>query len=321
MDSFTFIPQWVIQDLIILVMAVIFIFFIIRKEKHYIAVLLEFVCFIFLNAAVFENFATLMGWYGYGRSILMLFNVPLTVPILEYLVVYSSLRILENMNIKTWCKPFVVGVFGMLVDLSLDPLAVRQVFNTQEGTIGRWTWYFNSGSVNIYKIPVYNFSGWMLLCGYAAAMILLGRWWFKKSGYKKIVGYVYPVLAMLISLGILVTKYTSNFLLWLEPIMTKGSISEYIMMGFYFVFTAVLLLIFWRGRMLYNISFKEELPIFLIFFVSHASNILFALIGNYWEILWLQFLAAIIQSGLILFIYFRGKQFKTLNPSNKILLK
>jgi hypothetical protein len=317
MGLFTFIPQWVAQDLIILVMAVIFIFFIIRKEEHSIAVLLEFVCFVFLNAAVFENFATLMGWYSYGRSILMLFNVPLTVPILEYLVVYSTLRILENMNIKTWCKPFIVGVFGMLVDLSLDPLAVRQVFHTQEGTIGRWTWYYNSGSVNIYNIPVYNFSGWMLLCGFAAAMILLGRWWFKKSGYKKVVGYVYPVLAMLISLGILVTKYTSRFLLWLEPIMTKGSISEYIMMGFYLVFATVLLLVFWRGRMLRNMSFKEELPVFLIFFVSHASNILFALIGNFHEILWLQFLTASVQSGLILFIYFRGKQLRNLNSSKK----
>lgn len=128
-------------------------------------------------------------------------------------------------------------------------------------------------------------------------------------------------LAMLISLGILVTKYTSNFLLWLEPIMTKGSISEYIMMGFYLVFAAVLLLVVWRGRMLRNMSFKEELPVFLIFFVSHASNILFALIGNFREILWLQFLTASVQSILILFIYFRGRQFRNLNLSKKIPAK
>jgi hypothetical protein len=315
MGMFTFIPQWIIQDLIILIMAVIFIVFIVRKEEYPIPVLLEFVCFVFLNAAVFENFATLMGWYGYGRSILMLFNVPVTIPILEYLVVYSSLRILGKMNIKTWCKPFIVGAFGLLADLSLDPLAVRQVFNTQEGTIGRWTWYFNPASVNIYNIPVYNFSGWVLLCGFAAGMILFGRWWFKKSGYKKAVGYIYPVLAMLISLGVLVTKYSSNFLLWLGPFMAKGSISEYIMMGFYLVFAAALLLFFWRGRMLNGISFKEEYPIFLIFFVSHASNIIFALIGNFREIIWLQLLAAFIQSALILFIYFRGRKLGNLKPA------
>jgi hypothetical protein len=128
LGTFTFVPVWVIQDLIVLLLALVTILFIIRREKNPAAVFLELVCFVLLNAAVFENFATLRGWYGYGRSILMIFNVPLSVPVLEYLVVYASLRMLESMKIKTWCKPFIVGAFGMLADLSLDPLAVRQVF-------------------------------------------------------------------------------------------------------------------------------------------------------------------------------------------------
>jgi len=33
--------------------------------------------------------------------------------------------------------------------------------------------------VNIYNIPVYNFSGWMLILAYATIFILIGRWWFK----------------------------------------------------------------------------------------------------------------------------------------------
>jgi len=49
-------------------------------------------------------------------------------------------------------------------------------------------------------------------------------------------------------------------------------------------------------------GFKEELPIFLIFFLSHVSNILFALIGNFREIIWLHLLAASVQAALILFI-------------------
>jgi hypothetical protein len=198
MGPFTFVPVWAIQDVIILVLAVVTTVFILRKEEHPVPVILEFVCFVLLNAAVYENFATLMGWYGYGRSLLMIFNVPLSVPILEYLVVYSSLHLLGAMNVKTWCKPFIVGAMGMLADLSLDPLAVRQVFQTQEGTIGRWTWHSAAGAVNIYNIPVYNFSGWVLLCGYAAAFLLLGRWWYQKSGWKSAVGYVYPVLSMLL---------------------------------------------------------------------------------------------------------------------------
>ena len=318
MGIFTFVPVWVIQDIIVIILAVITVQFIIRKEEHPGPVILEFVCFVFLNAAVFENFATLMGWYGYGRSVLMLFNVPLSVPILEYLVVYSSLRILNSMQIRTWCKPIIVGVFGMLADLSLDPLAVRQIFETKERTIGRWTWVFEPGAVNIFSIPVYNFSGWVLLCGYAAAFILLGRWWYRKSDFKFAVGYLYPVLGMLAALGILVTPL-SNFLLWLQPFMQKGSVSEWIMMAFYLCMAAALLAVFWRGRMLRKLSFKDDLPIFLVFTVSHISNIIFALIGGFYEILWLQILAASVQLGLIFLIYMRGRGLRRRLRKNKAL--
>jgi len=318
MGIFTFVPVWVIQDIIVIILAVITVQFIIRKEEHPGPVILEFVCFVFLNAAVFENFATLMGWYGYGRSVLMLFNVPLSVPILEYLVVYSSLRILNSMQIRTWCKPIIVGVFGMLADLSLDPLAVRQIFETKERTIGRWTWVFEPGAVNIFSIPVYNFSGWVLLCGYAAAFILLGRWWYRKSDFKFAVGYLYPVLGMLAALGILVTPL-SNFLLWLQPFMQKGSVSEWIMMAFYLCMAAALLAVFWRGRMLRKLSFKDDLPIFLVFTVSHISNIIFALIGGFYEILWLQILAAVVQLGLIFLIYMRGRGLRRRLRKNKVL--
>lgn len=318
MGIFTFVPVWVIQDIIVIILAVITVQFIIRKEEHPGPVILEFVCFVFLNAAVFENFATLMGWYGYGRSVLMLFNVPLSVPILEYLVVYSSLRILNSMQIRTWCKPIIVGVFGMLADLSLDPLAVRQIFETKERTIGRWTWFFEPGAVNIFSIPVYNFSGWVLLCGYAAAFILLGRWWYRKSDFKFAVGYLYPVLGMLAALGILVTPL-SNFLLWLQPFMQKGSVSEWIMMVFYLCMAAALLAVFWRGRMLRKLSFKDDLPIFLVFTASHISNIIFALIGGFYEILWLQILAASVQLGLIFLIYMRGRGLRRRLRKNKAL--
>ena len=306
MGPFTFVPVWVIQDVIVLILGVLTTIFIVRHEEHSAPILLEFACFIFLNAAVYENFATLMGWYGYGRSILMIFNVPLTIPILEYLVVYSALRMLGTMDIRTWCKPFVVGALGMLADLSLDPLAVRQVFQTQEGTIGRWTWHYAAGAVNIFNIPVYNFSGWVLLCGYAAAALLLGRWWYWRSGWKNTVGYIYPVLSMLLALGILVTPL-SQFLLWLAPLMTKGSISEWIMMATHFAVAVMLLAVFWRGRMLRRLSFREDMPVFVVFIVSHVSNIIFALAGGFYGILWLQLLAATVEIGFILFVTVRGR--------------
>lgn len=309
MGMFTFVPVWVVQDVIVIILAVVTLIFIILKEAHPVKILLEFASFTLLYAAVFENFATLMGWYGYGRSVLMLFNVPLTVPILEYLVVYASLRMLSAMNIRIWFKPVVAGVFGMLADLSLDPLAVSQVFATKEGTIGRWTWFVGPGDIHIFHIPIYNFSGWMLLCGIASAFLLLGRWLYKKSDYRDWVGYLYPVLAMILSLGVLVSPL-SRFLLWLEPFMEKGSVAEVIMMAFYFVLGAVVLAVFWHGQMVRKLSFHDDLPVFLVFGTIHLSNVVFALIGGYYGILWLQLLAAAVQVGFILSVYYRGKWFR-----------
>jgi len=95
-------------------------------------------CFSVLNAAVFENFATLMGWYAYGRSLIMIGNVPITIPIIEYLVIYVTLRMLRHMSIPTWCKPFIVGFSEMLFDFTLDPVAVRMVYSTAEIPFRNW---------------------------------------------------------------------------------------------------------------------------------------------------------------------------------------
>jgi hypothetical protein len=307
MGEFTFIPIWVIQDALIFLMTAVTIIFIIKKEEHPAAFLTELFCFTILYAAVYENFATLMGWYGYGRSLIMIFNVPLSVPLVEYLVIYAVLRLLGSMDVPFWTKPFIVGVSGMLFDFSLDPLAVRQVFSTKEAFIGRWTWFISPGDVNIFGIPVYNFSGWMILCGYAAVFLLLGRWWFRRSGFKPAVGYMYPLLAMLAALATLVSPL-SQMLLWLAPVFSKGGAGEWIMLIAHFSLSALFLLFFfWRGRMKTGFSFRENIPVFLILIGFPLSNILFALIGGFYEICMLQLLVAAVESALVLFIYFRGR--------------
>jgi hypothetical protein len=83
------------------------------------------------------------------------------------------------------------------------------------------------------------------------------------------------------------------------------------MMATHLVVAAVLLAVFWRGRMLHRLTFKDNMPVFVVFIASHVSNIVFALIGGFYEILWLQVLAASVEISLILFIYARGKVFPT----------
>jgi hypothetical protein len=302
MGIFTFVPVWVVQDVIVLGLAVATALFIVKREEHPASVLLEMVCFVFLYAAVYENFATLMGWYGYGRSIVMVFNVPLSVPVVEYLVVWATLRIASRMEIPTWSKPFVAGLAGMLFDFSLDPLALRQVAFTAEGTIGRWTWFPGLGEAAIYAEPVYNFSGWMLLCGYAAAYLLLGRWWHRRSGFRPLVGYLYPILAMLFALGTMVSPL-SRFLLWLYPFLGKGSVGEWIMLAVHFVVPALLLALVWRGRMIGRLSWLDEWPVLAALVVVPIVNVAFTLAGGHRDVLWLIAAATVLLGGMVIALF------------------
>jgi hypothetical protein len=286
MGTFTFIPVWVIQDVIVLILAAVTVLYIVRREEHPGPVLLEMFCFVFLYAAVYENFATLMGWYGYGRSIAMVFNVQLSVPVVEYLVVWATLRLAARMEMPGWSKPFVAGLAGMLFDFTLDPLAIRQVFTTAEGTIGRWSWFPGPGDVTLYAEPVYNFSGWVLLCGCAAAYLLLGRWWHRRSGYRPLVGYLYPVLAMLLALATMVSPL-SRFLLWAEPLLGKGSVGEWIMLAVHFSLPALLLALVWRGRMRGRMSWRDDWPVPVILVGAPVVHLAFTLAGGHFEILWL----------------------------------
>ena len=306
-NLFTFVPVWVVQDVLVLIAALLVCVYIIRREERPVPILLEMAAFVFLNAAVYENFATLMGWYAYGRSVLMVFNVPLTVPVIEYLVVYTALKMLSKMQIQAWCKPFVVGFTGMVFDFALDPVAVLQVFRTKEALIGRWTWYPGPGDVVIYGEPVYNFTGWVLLCGYAAAMLLLGRWWYKKSGYHPAVGILYPLLTMIGALGVMISPL-SKFLLWLEPLYARGSVAEWIMLAVFIALPVLMLLVFWRGRMLEGMSFRKDYPVFLVLIGFPVINIIFCLIGGYFGVLWLVSLAAAVLALMVMSVYLFGRR-------------
>jgi hypothetical protein len=159
--------------------------------------------------------------------------------------------------------------------------------------------------VNIYRVPVYNFPGWMLILAYASAYFLIGRAWYRRSGYKPVVGYIYPFVAILLALITLVTPL-SQFLLWLGPLFAKGSNAEWVMLAFHLIFPTLLLALFWRGRMKSPLTLKRDFPIFAVIVLFHLSDILFTLAGGYHEILWLILLVSIVQAALLGAIWVAG---------------
>jgi hypothetical protein len=211
------------------------------------------------------------------------------------------------MRVSEWCKPFIMGLLGMLQDFSLDPLATSQVYTVDTVTTGRWTWFLNPGAVNIYGIPVYNFPGWMLIMLYATTFVILGRRWFKRSGYKASVSYKYPFAALLLALLAMMSP-VSNTLLWL--VAFQGTLIEWVMLAFHLAFPTVLLAMMWRGKMNNPIIVREDIAIYLVPVALHVSDIVFTIVGGFTEVLWLVVLASCLHVVLLATVWFSSKRSK-----------
>lgn len=297
---------WLVQDILVLLLSVLVLAYIVRRERHPVVSILEAFAFVFLYASIYENAAIVMGLYSYGRSLVMIGFVPASVPLIEVCVLIVGFWFLEKTSVPKWAIPPIIGLFGMLQDFSLDPLAIRQVFTTGEITSGRWNWLIQPTDANILNIPVFNFPGWMLIMLYGATCLLVGRWWYRRSGYRPVVGYVYPFIAMIAALLLMISPI-SNLLLWLGPIFQKGSGIEWVMLAFHLIVPTALLIFLWRGRMTARFT-QDDLPIFVVPIALHLSDILFTLIGGYTEILWIVLLASLVHGGLLLFAYLNNRR-------------
>lgn len=317
MGSLSLVPIWLIQDVLVLIIATLMIFYIIDTEERPKVVIMQFISFIFFYAAIFENVAVQMGilgkpgFYAYGNSILMVHNIPLTVPIIEFLIVYSTLRILRTISIPAWTKPFITGLSAMVFDFSLDPVAVKQVYQTAEGVIGRWSYYPVPGEPVIYGEPVMNFTGWIYIGGYWAAFILLGEWWHRKSGYNVKVGYAYPVIASLLSLLCLVSPI-SNFFNYIGPFFDRTSNMQWVtLIALTTVSVGVLVLAitkYWDRKVLRSWDYKKDFPVMFTFVGFPIVNTFFCILGGFTEILWLVILAQALLLAAWLWIYKVGKR-------------
>ncbi len=142
---------------------------------------------------------------------------------------------------------------------------------------------------------------------YATIYVLLGRWWFRRSGYKPAIGYLYPFVALTLAMITMVTPL-SSFLLWLQPFFAKGSQAEWIMLAFHLAFPSLLLLFVWRGRMKAPLSLAGDLPIFAVVVVFHLMDIGGALAGGFSEVLPLVVASSVIHIAWLGLVYFRGKR-------------
>lgn len=94
--------DWLLQDAAVIVLGLVALAFVLRREKRPMITILELFAFMFLYASIYENAAIVMGLYSYGRSLVMIGFVPISVPLIEALVLLAGFWFLEKTPVPKW---------------------------------------------------------------------------------------------------------------------------------------------------------------------------------------------------------------------------
>jgi len=297
----TIVWPWIVSDVVMLAAAVAIVWYIVKRESHPASRLIEIGAFAFLYAGMYENLSTWVGWYEYGRSLIMFGNVPVAVLLYEAIVFYAALRLMERLAVPAWVRPIGAGFLAVVQDFAVDVLATHQYASVQESAspIAHWTFHVPASDVQIYGEPVMNFSSWMFLVGVYAAFAVIGRWWHRRSGYRAWVGIVYPLLAVLAALAALMSPLSRLVLFgrlgydgaeW--TVWPQASPAQWWILGAFLVLPPIIVALTWRGRFTAQLSARTDWPILATLVGVPLFSVLAAIAGGMWDVLWLIVLAA-----------------------------
>jgi hypothetical protein len=263
----------------------------VKQENAFIRIL-ELFGFI-LGAAIFENVGTnvVHTYYYDARRILMVGGVPLEILFLEASIWYGAFNLVKKMNVPVWAMPFIVGLFGSVQDMTIDPAAVFDTFalpqalagvinNTHPGALGngilsgQWNWTNPGYDGGFFGIPFYNYSGWMYLMFFYTAFVLIGRWLHKKTDIT-LIGFIYPFVAGILQ-AFSFSNPISRFALFgnIDPFQSTYN-SELIMLIVNFT-VAITLIIIFRKRLTPIDMKKDGLILFGFPVILHLYDIVYA---------------------------------------------
>lgn len=92
--------------------------------------------------------------YRYARFAWMITpDVPLVVVACWGCLLYGAMKYSDSLGIPLWLRPAADGLYALMLDLTMDVVAVR---------MGLWTWQVEPGSQWL-GVPYSNFGGWLLV--------------------------------------------------------------------------------------------------------------------------------------------------------------
>lgn len=320
--------SWLLVEIFSITLFFICITHATRQENPQLKIL-ELFGFMFC-AALFENVGVNFShtYYYDPRRIMMIGDVPLEILFIEASTWYAAFTLANKLNVPVWAKPFIVGLFSSIQDMTIDPPAVydryaitdlveaERVNDLYSGAFGKgilsgqWNWSTPGYETGFFGIPFFNFSGWMYMMAYYTALILIGRWLYEKYD-KKIIAYSYPFISGILGV-VLLASPLNVFLLYGHFDFTQSTYSsELTMLCLNFSF-AIALLVAFRKRVL-SFDLKEDgVIIFGLPIILHLFDIMYAFILN----IEIAYAPVVIVSGIhFTYLYLVYKKNKQLNES------
>ncbi len=193
--------SWIFLDFITIIGFVMMVLYVVKKEERPIPMVLAMFAFLFYSG-IFENIGHgFMKMHPYSPyRLLRIGNIALTVSMLESTLFFGAYYLVKQLKINkklNWMKPFMVAVLATLPDYIIDPVMAADTYIFDGLAHAQWNWHWPDNLNQIYDgsffdIPFYNFTGWYFLMLWFGLSLEIGKFIFKKSNYKKIVGYIFP---------------------------------------------------------------------------------------------------------------------------------
>lgn len=165
-------------------------------------------------ALIFEHFNMLRyahvqgGYHYHAASWLFLGDVPLYIPLAWAFIVSTSFALTDRLKLRPSARPFCDALLALLIDLSMDAVAIRLNF---------WVWHGVGLRDAFFGVPADNFLGWLLV---TFTYSFLTRFLWRKEVEERAVLFrriaaqwlLVPVAAYLLYLGLEAVVHSAYWL-------------------------------------------------------------------------------------------------------------
>jgi len=188
----------------------------IKRGKNYLVELITISIYGLLLEILGVNWA---GGYVYGDFLVKIYGAPVAVALGWGVIIYTSMATVDRFDVAQKIRPFMVTLFALNIDLSMDAIAIRE---------GLWTWTGDPGFW--FNVPGPNFINWFVVSFSFSYFV----YFFRKNQKMKI---FYPILCMILSLIVLaIMEFIEAWYIW--PIF-RGEIYFFTMFAIALILTFI----------------------------------------------------------------------------------